>query len=1784
MAKLTIKEKKKFHYLVPLVVLLISTFFFYFFAIKVKPNDKILTTFDGVALFANENPTFEVQFGDKEHPDKQWIRFETKSSNNELFLLKEKNNIFTKIVNVFTPEKKLGIEMSLKGVDFSETENVLNAESYEDIQKVADILGTEEIKTSTVLAEMGREIGKNDDNQIISKQTIINRGIAEGIDLEYQILKGLGLKEEIVINDLEAYRNNCNQGCKLPLNEFVFDLEVDDGVVLERGWFTVEGKSSDVYYFVDKNGKYLAHFLPSYAIDDDGEKTYEVNLNVEKITEKSYEIKITVDSNWLLDENRVYPIRIDPSIVHDESADFSDGVFDRSESVAGPKIQTLSSYYWSEYISSVLDLGSSMSGITMSWLSSGVNTGNGETPYSTTGMVAQWNFNETNGTTAVSEGTCGASCNGTLANMITTGQDAGLMTGWTANNRRWGTGALMFDGVNDYVIVSNNANLSFTTGITIEAWVNPLKYNSSGYNHIIYKDNSYCLTIYNGKLGFFLNGAGGWWYPDISTIDLNKWSYVVATYNGTTKAIYINGVEVAEAPQTGSIASDTHNLSIGSGQDGAFLFNGIIDATRLYSRGLSAPEILSNYNVGNIEFQYRASADNGTWSDWTSYNDGALMFDGVDEYVTISDNEYLNFASAITIEVWVNFNNVTTAHPIIAGKSDVLATGVNYALGTQANQLSFYYFANGTDHVYTTSDASLVPNAWYHIVATFDGSSVKIYQNGTLLSGSCTNGTCNVPMVVNNNNLEIGRVGNTYFEGIMDSVRIYSRVLSLSEIFANYSTVDSEFIVSSTDLVGYWNFNEVGGITAESRGICDIACNGTLANFSNTTERDATINSGWTAKTKRGSDYPEYSFDNQCLYKTDDVGLVAYWPMDEDGESGAYISDKVGLNDGTPIGTTYVSGKYGGARSFNNSTDIISISPISLLGTDYTIETWFQYPLISTASYNTLIGGDSDHQVIVQRPSMLLGMYDGVGGTGFVSSGFVMSTLNNGWHHLAAVGTGNATNFYIDGKMVGSSNKQSTSTIAYIGNNQDGSQQFGTVDEFRIFNTALTTSKIASDYNEGIVEKSNTISQNNSSLKMDGTGSTKLTSGSYVGDSNTVGLWHLEESDGFNAYIKDSSPTPHNGTPYYTIYVNGKSGGARSFNGSSSYIGIESFGFDYNYITIEVWVKPTNLRMRNTVVDMGSDTELVPQLEIGPCNGGINAVCVVTTDVWQAQTANDVISENNWNHIVYTKNGIGATHKIYVNGVEQTLTTNASANYDSVSVSKNIGRKGSAQYFNGIIDEIAVSNIAKTANEIEESYKLGKDSYINQVLNPIDLSTKNTMAINIASDKPGTYLSAIWGESAFANYQPDANTLGLWHMDEISGSGAYIKDVSGYGNNGTPMGTTYVDGKSGGARGFNGSSDSINVGSSPSLLNLTTAVTVEAWVKRGASATEGHILGTYGTSDYGYNLSFGLGDTNNDRICFTIQGVADHCTTETFPDTTQWHYIAATYDKSFVYIFYDGQPIERFAQTATMTVANGSFSIGKRAGAGVAPFYGAIDEVRVSNTARAADQIRQVYEVGLRTYNITVTFGASLTGSNLITGAEDHSFNIDATKYGLPTLGSELFAGDKVLIKENYDGIEYIAQGTVSTVNDNTGAVTIFAWDSGSTFPSAGYTVNADVFKWQTEYILVKNRTISNQVDATNLLTFRINDGNEGRNIWIDNLRSSTGYLKTSSGEAIAFSSATRYIQYKVIFTSYDNDVTPFLSQVQVDYQSEEPTMNQIMRHGQWFDSSGTRKSFWWVK
>ena len=99
---------------------------------------------------------------------------------------------------------------------------------------------------------------------------------------------------------------------------------------------------------------------------------------------------------------------------------------------------------------------------------------------------------------------------------------------------------------------------------------------------------------------------------------------------------------------------------------------------------------------------------------------------------------------------------------------------------------------------------------------------------------------------------------------------------------------------------------------------------------------------------------------------------------------------------------------------------------------------------------------------------------------------------------------------------------------------------------------------------------------------------------------------------------------------------------------------------------------------------------------------------------------------------------------------------------------------------------------------------------------------------------------------------------------------------------------------------------------------------------------------------------------------------------------------------------------------------------------------GYIDEIRIiKGTALSADQIRQAYEYGLRSHQITIDFGATLQPSDLISNSTDYNFSITATTSGLSATTSGLYLGDKIIIKENLGGTEYAAQGTVNHKYDD---------------------------------------------------------------------------------------------------------------------------------------------------
>ena len=170
----------------------------------------------------------------------------------------------------------------------------------------------------------------------------------------------------------------------------------------------------------------------------------------------------------------------------------------------------------------------------------------------------------------------------------------------TIANATWSTsgkygGALQFNGTNALVTIPDAASLHLSTGMTLEAWVNPSVVNAA-WRDVIYKgnDNFYLeATSTNASKPDAGMIAGGSYADAIGTAKLtaNTWSFLTETYDGSTLRLYVNGTQVASTAHTGTIATSTNPLQIGGDSIYGQFFAGLIDNVRVYNVALTAAQI-----------------------------------------------------------------------------------------------------------------------------------------------------------------------------------------------------------------------------------------------------------------------------------------------------------------------------------------------------------------------------------------------------------------------------------------------------------------------------------------------------------------------------------------------------------------------------------------------------------------------------------------------------------------------------------------------------------------------------------------------------------------------------------------------------------------------------------------------------------------------------------------------------------------------------------------------------------------------------------------------------------------------------------------------------------------------------------------------------------------------------------------------------------------------------------------------------------------------------------------
>jgi N-acetylneuraminic acid mutarotase len=187
------------------------------------------------------------------------------------------------------------------------------------------------------------------------------------------------------------------------------------------------------------------------------------------------------------------------------------------------------------------------------------------------------------------------------------------------------------------------------------------------------------------------------------------------------------------------------------------------------------------------------------------------------------------------------------------------------------------------------------------------------------------------------------------------------------------------------------------------------------------------------------------------------------------------------------------------------------------------------------------------------------------------------------------------------------------------------------------------------------------------------------------------------------------------------------------------------------------------------------------------------------------------------------------------------------------------------------------------------------------------------------------------------------------------GSNTVANDSSGRNNTGTISGASWsTAGRYGGALSFDGSNDLVSVADAASL-DLTTGMTLEAWVRPSANTGWRTVLLKERPGQLAYAL-FGSTDTNrpSGEIALNPWNQQTRGTTQ-LPLNT-WTHLAVTYDGAVIRLYVNGALNSSLGASGSITTSGDPLRIGGNTVWGEY-FAGLIDEVRVYNRALSAAEI-----------------------------------------------------------------------------------------------------------------------------------------------------------------------------------------------------------------------------------
>jgi hypothetical protein len=200
---------------------------------------------------------------------------------------------------------------------------------------------------------------------------------------------------------------------------------------------------------------------------------------------------------------------------------------------------------------------------------------------------------------------------------------------------------------------------------------------------------------------------------------------------------------------------------------------------------LDAANSKSYPGSGTTWFDLSGNENNGTLVNGVGYNSGnggSLVFDGVDDFVSIGN---IGSPQQFTCSFWV----IPTELNKDAGNNfrRILVSSVsnNFILIEQNGAISFRVPGVSTVN-YTAGSVSL--NTWSQVTCVYNQNHRIIYQNGNFVQqNQIGTGTVNLGTI------QITDVSAQIFKGNISNFNIYNRALTPQEINQNYNVLKSRF-------------------------------------------------------------------------------------------------------------------------------------------------------------------------------------------------------------------------------------------------------------------------------------------------------------------------------------------------------------------------------------------------------------------------------------------------------------------------------------------------------------------------------------------------------------------------------------------------------------------------------------------------------------------------------------------------------------------------------------------------------------------------------------------------------------------------------------------------------------------------------------------------------------------------------------------------------------------------------------------------------------------------------